>query len=64
MYYLVTSDRLVTVDFLGVLEPDVEYKFSEEDAKGFVFGRGIPLINGNVPEGVEVTVVIGKTEKE
>lgn len=64
MYYLVKSDRLVTVDFLGVLEPGVVYEFTEADAAGFTFGRGIPLINGNVPEGVEVVVVVSKTEKE
>lgn len=62
MKYEVTSDRAQTVDGLGVFAADETRVFSEDEAAGYVHMHGVPLIDGNVPEGVTVTLVTGGEE--
>jgi hypothetical protein len=61
--YIVKSDRRRTVTGLGVLEEGEERTFTEQEAQSFLTISGLPLKQGNVPEGVEVTVFVVKEEK-
>lgn len=55
-----TRKESVTVDGLGVLLPESVTEFSTEDVDSFKFVRGINLIGSNLPEGVEVSVVVSE----
>lgn len=60
--YRVKADRDVVVDGLGVFTPGEERTFSAYDEGQFFFMRGIRLNQCNVPDGVEVTVVVAEGE--
>jgi len=63
MKYRVVTDRNLVVDYLGVFEANEPQEFTEEDAAWFATSKGVPLVQDNVPEGVNVTVVVTE-EKE
>lgn len=52
-----TTSESVTVVGLAVLTPGEEREFSSEEAEGFVRMNGVRLLQTNVPDGIEVTVV-------
>jgi hypothetical protein len=54
--YTVRSDRAQVVTGLGVFDEDEEQQFDERDAEGFKRITGLELAEGNVPEGVTVSV--------
>lgn len=56
--YMVTSDTQKVIDGLGVFEPDETRVFTEQDAAMFRLLRGVPLLQTNVPDGVEVVLVV------
>jgi hypothetical protein len=60
--YRVTSDKARVVDGLGVFEADESRTFTQTEVDWFKRLRGIPLQAGNVPEGVEVTIVVSGDE--
>lgn len=62
MKYKVVSDKDRVIDFLGVFEEGAEQEFTEEQAAMFKTGRGVPLLQTNVPEGVQVTIVLDSNE--
>lgn len=64
MKYRVVSDTSRVIDYLGTFEEGVEQEFTEEQAKAFQTFRGVPLLQGNVPAGVQVTIVVGDEEKD
>lgn len=64
--YEVTNIREepVTVDGLGVLPPNSSTVFSQVEADSFAYLRGLKLLSANVPNGVEVTLVVEGNEEE
>jgi hypothetical protein len=57
-----TTNRSIVVDGLGVLEPEQTREFTSAEAEGFAYQRGVQLLQTNVPDGVEVTVITGSEE--
>lgn len=55
--YVVTSDRAQTVTGLAVFQEGEERTFNEMEAMGFHRIVGIPLAEGNLPEGCTLEVV-------
>lgn len=62
MEYRVVTDRDMVVDYLGVFEKDTPRTFTESDAAWFQRARGVPLLQSNVPDGVDVTIVVSSKE--
>lgn len=62
--YKVKADRDVIVEGLAVLTADEERTFSEYDEEQFYNMRGLRLNQDNVPEGVEVTIVVVEEVEE
>lgn len=62
--YRVKADRHVVVDGLGTFTPGEERTFTEYDEQQFQFMRGLRLLQTNVPDGVEVTMIITPDKKE
>lgn len=58
-----TADRNVTVDGLGILNPDEPRQFSAEEVAAYCRMHGLPVtmedVVGSLPEGVEATVIAG-----
>lgn len=59
-----TREEAVTVDGLDVLPPDSTTSYTQKDADNFEFMRGLKLVSGNMPEGVEVTIVSHGTKED
>jgi hypothetical protein len=58
-----TGKEAVTVDGLDVLPPESTTSYDQRDADSFAHMRGLKLLTNNMPEGVEVTIVVkGETE--
>jgi len=60
--YEVTSDRAQSVDGLGVFAEGETRTFDADTAQGFRRLHGVSLLNGNVPDGIKVTIVVGGEE--
>lgn len=62
MKYQLASRReeTVTIDGLGVLQPDEVKDVTDLEAENFFRSRGLTLAQVRLPEGVEVTVVLGE----
>lgn len=56
--FLVSSDRDVVVDGLGVFKAGEEREFDQVAAQGFTSLKGVLLGQPNVPEGVTVIVKV------
>jgi len=56
------SDVSVTIDGLGVLPPGKTHVYTHEAAQAFSDMRGLPLVQANMPEGVEIVVLLGPEE--
>jgi hypothetical protein len=65
MYYVLANraSRSITIDGLGILQPSEVRKFTSEDAEGFEHIRGVKLLGYNVPEEVDLVVVVEEGDK-
>ena len=52
------GDEERVVDALGVIPAGQAVDFTEDQAEWFQRIRGVPLIHGNLPEGVDLTIVV------
>ena len=55
-----TREEAVTVDGLDVLPPKSTTSYNYKAAEDFEQMRGLKLNQGNLPEGVELTIVVPK----
>jgi hypothetical protein len=62
--YRVETDRNMVVDYLGVFEEGEPQELTEADAAWFERSRGVPLLQDNLPEGVELTIVVVEEKEE
>ena len=62
--YTVKSNRdtQVVVDGLGIFAPDETKTFTEGDVETFRENFGLQLNQGNLPDGLELTVAILRRE--
>lgn len=56
--YVVTSNKQKVIDGLGVFAAGETRTFTKAEADHFRRVRGVQLIEGNLPEGVELTILV------
>lgn len=64
MRFRVVSDEDRVVDYLGTFVAGEPQEFTEEEAAWFERSKGVKLLQTNVPDGVEVTIVLTDDEKK
>lgn len=62
--YVLTSDRKITVDYLGVFDEGVDYELTDYAVTYYEAQAGIPLAQENLPEGVSLKVTETKEAKK
>lgn len=60
--YVVVADRHAVVDGLGVFSEGEPRTFTQEEVDRFTDTTGLKLNQGNLPEGLELTIAVKEGE--